>query len=704
MAGINLFARGQYRGKTTTSPRPAKAHTAHLESLESRVLMAYHAFLSLDNIPGESTAKAFLGQIPVSSFQFSISQNAGKVSIPQLTFTTPHGLSSPALLNAITMGKAISIGTLSVVPLSGGLIPVPSETWNLSQIVASKMTTSSDSDGMVDNITLQLGSAQITTSQPSPDGSSTTQRSVTLNVTTQKFDINASTAAPNPASAAAANLSMFSADPTANPGMIRPTSLTVGFEKALTPTDIGSLPTKASHLVSDPVVVVDTPTAASTPALLYQLATARTTKRYTFTQYAFGGQISRVEKASWLFDNDILTSYSTSFDGDGLSESFSLTPAAVTASAYTSNASTLAASSSYDFTKNLTTIGMAPNTSATDSKKTNNAAQTLTFTPSAFHPTVQPGVLLVDSASHAITNTGAAISARGISATTQFDDFAVTRNADSSTPALFGAIAAGSSWDTLVYDLRKQSFASVSPGAPVERAKLTLGAVGLDSLQVAYTSDDNTPAVETTSYKFGEITSATFDNTGKSTGTFSYSLLTHSATVRSNSTTTLASSVNPSMFGQPVTFTATVTGNSPTGAVTFRDGETVLNVANLSSTGVATFTIATMDAGVHHITATYSGDTNNKSSTTVAVVWPVHPAATTVKVVTHSSTQLAAQVNVAKPGQGPAKGFVQFFVNGVLLGHATVDHNGLAELPLKSPAPGFIKTFFVSRNFAPSHS
>jgi type VI protein secretion system component Hcp len=315
---------------------------------------------------------------------------------------------------------------------------------------------------------------------------------------------------------------------------------------------------------------------------------------------------------------------------------------------------------------------------------------------------VQPGVLSVDQTSQAFTSTVSAGTGKAASPA-QFDDFVVTRNADVSTPSLFGAIAAGSSWDTLVYDMRRTTISINGPTAPAERSKLTLGAVALDSFQVAYTSDD-TPAVETTSYKFGEITSTTFDNTGKSTATFSYSLLTHSTTVRSSTTTTLAASVNPSMFGQPVTFTATITGNSPTGTVTFRDGETVLNTAPLSSGGIATFTIASMTAGVHHITATYNGDSSNKSSTTVPVIWPVHPTATTVKIIEHSSKALTARVKVVKPGQGPAKGFVKFYVKGVFAGQAAVNHNGLATLTLKDPAPGFTKAFFISRNFALSHS
>ena len=170
----------------------------------------------------------------------------------------------------------------------------------------------------------------------------------------------------------------------------------------------------------------------------------------------------------------------------------------------------------------------------------------------------------------------------------------------------------------------------------MDREKLTLGAVGLDALNVNYTSASST-ATEIASYKFGELTTTSFDVTGAMTGTSSFSLLTHNTTVRAATITTLAASVNPSVFGQPVTFTATVKGADPTGTVTFRDGETVLNVATLSS-GVATFTISTMTPGTHHITVTYNGDLLNKSSATLPVIWPVHLAATTITLIKHSST------------------------------------------------------------------
>ena len=68
-----------------------------------------------------------------------------------------------------------------------------------------------------------------------------------------------------------------------------------------------------------------------------------------------------------------------------------------------------------------------------------------------------------------------------------------------------------------------------------------------------------------------------------------------------STTTTLTSSANPSVYGQAVTFTATVTADSPgagtpTGTVTFKEGSTILGTATLDASGQVTPT-------VHHLVA-----------------------------------------------------------------------------------------------------
>jgi len=81
-------------------------------------------------------------------------------------------------------------------------------------------------------------------------------------------------------------------------------------------------------------------------------------------------------------------------------------------------------------------------------------------------------------------------------------------------------------------------------------------------------------------------------------------------------TTTLTSIPNPSLFGQPVTFTAhvTSTGAAPTGTVRFLDGTTGIGQATLSG-GVAKLTKSNLAVGTHPITAHYNGDAASATST-----------------------------------------------------------------------------------------
>jgi hypothetical protein len=79
---------------------------------------------------------------------------------------------------------------------------------------------------------------------------------------------------------------------------------------------------------------------------------------------------------------------------------------------------------------------------------------------------------------------------------------------------------------------------------------------------------------------------------------------------KATTTTALTSSLNPSNFGQSVTFTAKVTpqfSGTVKGSVTFYDGTTALKTVALSG-GVAKFTTSTLTSGAHSITATYNGN------------------------------------------------------------------------------------------------
>ena len=83
--------------------------------------------------------------------------------------------------------------------------------------------------------------------------------------------------------------------------------------------------------------------------------------------------------------------------------------------------------------------------------------------------------------------------------------------------------------------------------------------------------------------------------------------------------TAVISSLDPSTVGQSVTFTATVTGATPTGTVQFKDGAGNLGSPVTLSAGVAALTTSALTQGTHPITAVYSGDAGNTTSTSPAV-------------------------------------------------------------------------------------
>ncbi len=130
------------------------------------------------------------------------------------------------------------------------------------------------------------------------------------------------------------------------------------------------------------------------------------------------------------------------------------------------------------------------------------------------------------------------------------------------------------------------------------------------------------------------------------------------------STTTLASSANPSASGQSVTFTATVAGPSgtspvPTGAVTFLDGTTTLGTGTLNSSAQATYSTSTLTTGSHSITAQYGGDTNYSASTSSALSQIVGSPSFSLSASPATVTVAAGKSGTTLIAVTPAGGFSQ---------------------------------------------
>ncbi|MGB9489002.1 MAG: Ig-like domain repeat protein, partial [Terriglobales bacterium] len=83
---------------------------------------------------------------------------------------------------------------------------------------------------------------------------------------------------------------------------------------------------------------------------------------------------------------------------------------------------------------------------------------------------------------------------------------------------------------------------------------------------------------------------------------------------QASTTTAVASSLNPSEYGQAVSFSATVTGASPTGTVQFYINGSLFDTETLASGTATSVSTSALTAGTYTVTATYSGDTNNTGS------------------------------------------------------------------------------------------
>lgn len=178
-------------------------------------------------------------------------------------------------------------------------------------------------------------------------------------------------------------------------------------------------------------------------------------------------------------------------------------------------------------------------------------------------------------------------------------------------------------------------------------------------------------------------------------------------------TTGLVSSVNPSVYGQSVTFTATISPTPDGGTVAFKDGTTDISGAVTVASGQAQFSTSSLSTGAHSITAEYSGTTNYDASASGPLTQTVVKADTSVSVsssvnpsVTGESVTFTATVSAVSPGAGSATGTVDFYADGNLVSAACALSAGTATCSHTFPhveSPVAITAFYSGNsNFNPS--
>lgn len=164
-------------------------------------------------------------------------------------------------------------------------------------------------------------------------------------------------------------------------------------------------------------------------------------------------------------------------------------------------------------------------------------------------------------------------------------------------------------------------------------------------------------------------------------------------------TTSLASPVNPSTFGQSVTLTATVAAvapgtGTPAGSVQFCDGTTLLGSHGLTG-GVAALVTTKLATGTNSITAVYVASVDYLTSTSSALSQVVDKANTKTTLASAptpstsgATVTFTATVSAVCTGNGTPTGTVTFMDGATELGTATLNSSKKATFATASLTQG----------------
>jgi len=202
------------------------------------------------------------------------------------------------------------------------------------------------------------------------------------------------------------------------------------------------------------------------------------------------------------------------------------------------------------------------------------------------------------------------------------------------------------------------------------------------------------------------FTAGTFLGPGGVDATADNQTATAAVTVTTDAVVTLGSSSNPSVLGQPVTFTATIGSavalTTPAGAlggtVQFQvDGGSVGGPVPVVAGAATSAPVTNLGVGTHTVAATFSGDADlNPATGTLAGGQVVNKAGAAVAVGSSSNPSVAGQnvsfsatVTALAPGVGSPTGTVQFKDNGAAIGGPqSLNDSGVATVAVSSLSVG----------------
>jgi hypothetical protein len=159
-----------------------------------------------------------------------------------------------------------------------------------------------------------------------------------------------------------------------------------------------------------------------------------------------------------------------------------------------------------------------------------------------------------------------------------------------------------------------------------------------------------------------------------------------SVDVQDSTQTSLQVTPSPSVNGQAVTLTATVTPAVSVGTVTFSQGNTMVCTTPVTA-GTASCPDSGLGQGSYSFSASYSDQSGSYlPSGPATAITTVAAAATTTTLTAPASSAfgakvpLSAQVKVTSPGSGTPTGTVTFYDGSSIIGTGTLALNGAADV------------------------
>ena len=333
------------------------------------------------------------------------------------------------------------------------------------------------------------------------------------------------------------------------------------------------------------------------------------------------------------------------------------------------------ASNSATLSQVVNSAGPAPTTTTlASSKNPSTAGTSVTFTATVVGSNPTGSVNFKDGASSITGCSAVALTGSGNSKTAQCGSSALTAathsitaayagdagNAASTSAALSQVVNKATSTTTVVGSKNPSTFgtnvtftATVSGFAPTGSLNFKDGAnsiSGCSAVTLVGSGNSRTAACTTGALSVAthSITTAYAGDTGNVASTSAALLQVVSTSGLPPTTTTLASSKNPSTLGTSVTFTATVSGTNPTGSVNFKDGASSITgcsavaLAGSGNTKTAACTTSSLTAATHSITAAYGGDAGNAASTSAALSQVVNTVGGSINVALASNGGVAS--------------------------------------------------------------